>query len=207
MIFAILSYQHVESGTAHLVSNENFKPSWSSLIWLVLPIPKKAQLSLLLLGADGHSWSTCSLHHAPGLSCLLFLHGQQTEALRGALVYLHHHLNNHQHSRVKKAHIQTQIPFFIQKHIRGRCFSSVQLSCSVMSNSLRPHGLQPARLFSPWNFPGKNTGVECYFLLQVIFQTWEVSLTFLNISCFIPKRRRVELKCILRLLCLLLASF
>ena len=28
-----------------------------------------------------------------------------------------------------------------------------------------------ARLFCPWNFPGKNTGVGCHFLLQRIFQT------------------------------------
>ena len=27
--------------------------------------------------------------------------------------------------------------------------------CSVESDSLRPHGLQPARLLCPWNFPGK----------------------------------------------------
>ena len=32
------------------------------------------------------------------------------------------------------------------------------VSRSVMSNSLRPHGLQPARLLCPWNSPGKNTG-------------------------------------------------
>ena len=31
-------------------------------------------------------------------------------------------------------------------------------SCSVMSNSLRP------QLFSPWNFPGHNTGVDCHSL-------------------------------------------
>ena len=30
--------------------------------------------------------------------------------------------------------------------------------CSVVSNSLRPHGLQPTRLLRPWDFPGKNTG-------------------------------------------------
>ena len=41
--------------------------------------------------------------------------------------------------------------------------------CSVESNSLRPHGLQPARLLSPWSFPGKNTGAGCHFLLQGIF--------------------------------------
>ena len=37
---------------------------------------------------------------------------------------------------------------------------------SVMSDSLWPHGLQPARLLCLWNFPGKNTGVGCHFLLQ-----------------------------------------
>ena len=32
-------------------------------------------------------------------------------------------------------------------------------SRSVVSNSQRPHGLQPSRLLRPWDFPGKNTGV------------------------------------------------
>ena len=31
---------------------------------------------------------------------------------------------------------------------------------------LRPHGQGPARLLSSWNFPGKNTGVGCHFLLS-----------------------------------------
>ena len=37
-----------------------------------------------------------------------------------------------------------------------------------MSDSLRPHGLQPDRLLCPWDSPGKNTGVGCHFLLQGI---------------------------------------
>ena len=32
--------------------------------------------------------------------------------------------------------------------------------------TLRPHRRQPTRLPSPWDSPGKNTGVGCYFLLQ-----------------------------------------
>ena len=28
---------------------------------------------------------------------------------------------------------------------------------------LRSHGMQPARLLCPWDFPGKNTGVGCHF--------------------------------------------
>ena len=35
-----------------------------------------------------------------------------------------------------------------------------------MSNSVRPHRRQPTRLPSPWDSPGKNTGVGCHFLLQ-----------------------------------------
>ena len=45
------------------------------------------------------------------------------------------------------------------------------LSHSVVSLSLWPYGLQPTRLLCPWNFPGKNTGVLCYFLLQGVFPT------------------------------------
>ena len=37
--------------------------------------------------------------------------------------------------------------------------------------TLRPHGLQSARLLSPWSFPGKNTKVGRHFLLQGIFLT------------------------------------
>ena len=40
-----------------------------------------------------------------------------------------------------------------------------------MSDSLRPHGLQPTRLLCPWDFPGSSTGVDCHFLLQGIFLT------------------------------------
>ena len=38
-------------------------------------------------------------------------------------------------------------------------------SCSVMSDTLQPHGLQPTRLLCPWDFPGKSTGVGCHCLL------------------------------------------
>ena len=34
-----------------------------------------------------------------------------------------------------------------------------------MSNSSRPHGLQPTGLLHPWDFPGKSTGVGCHHLL------------------------------------------
>ena len=40
--------------------------------------------------------------------------------------------------------------------------------CLTLCN---PHGLQPTRLLSPWDFSGKDTVVVCHFLLQGIFLT------------------------------------
>ena len=50
-------------------------------------------------------------------------------------------------------------------------------SRSVMSDSLQPTGY---RLLWPWDFPGKNTGVGCHFLLQEIFPTQELNLGLLH---------------------------
>ena len=44
-------------------------------------------------------------------------------------------------------------------------------SCSVVSDSLRPHGL-----YSPWNSPRQNTGVGSLSLLQGIFPTQGLNL-------------------------------
>ena len=63
--------------------------------------------------------------------------------------------------------------FFRQEHWSGLPFPSPvhesekwKWSRLVVSDSLRPHGLQPTRLFRPWDFPGKSTGVGCHCLLQ-----------------------------------------
>ena len=42
------------------------------------------------------------------------------------------------------------------------------ICAQVCPTLLRPHGLEPTRLLCPWDFPGKNTGVGCHFLLQGI---------------------------------------
>ena len=39
------------------------------------------------------------------------------------------------------------------------------VSLSVLSDSVRSHGLKPARRFCPWNSPGQNTGVGICSLL------------------------------------------
>ena len=65
-------------------------------------------------------------------------------------------------------------------------------SRSVVSNSSRPHGLQPTRLSCPWDFPGKSTGVGCHCLLQFMkvkreSEITQSCLTFCNpMDCSLP---------------------
>ena len=42
------------------------------------------------------------------------------------------------------------------------------------------HGQRNQAGYSPWGFPGKNTGVDCHFLLQRIFPTQESNPGLLN---------------------------
>ena len=63
--------------------------------------------------------------------------------------------------------------FSRQEHWSGLPFPSPmhesekwKWSRSVMSDSVRPHGLQPTRLLHPWEFPGRSTGVGCHCLLR-----------------------------------------
>ena len=45
------------------------------------------------------------------------------------------------------------------------------VNCSVVSDSLRPHGLWPSRLLCPGDSAGKDTGVGSHSFLQGIFLT------------------------------------
>ena len=51
------------------------------------------------------------------------------------------------------------------------------------------HGLQLSRLFSPWNFPGKNTGVGCHF---------PASRDQTHVSCISCTGRQILYHCITR---------
>ena len=55
-------------------------------------------------------------------------------------------------------------------------------ACSAAQSylTLKLHGLQPARLLCSWDFPGKNNGVGCHFLLQGTFPTQDSNLCLLN---------------------------
>ena len=57
--------------------------------------------------------------------------------------------------------------------LAGGFFTTVcmYVSCSVMSDSLWPRALQPARVLCPWNSSDKHTGLGCHSLLQGIIPT------------------------------------
>ena len=64
------------------------------------------------------------------------------------------------------------IKILLEKWVQIQCM----LSHSVMSDSLRPPGLQLTSLLCPRNFPCKNTEVDCHFQLQGIFLTQGLNL-------------------------------
>ena len=62
-----------------------------------------------------------------------------------------------------------------------------------MSDSLRPHGLQPTRLLHPWDFPGKSTAVGCHCLLYLFLRCYELCSLYERLSNMINKQfKRVD---------------
>ena len=62
------------------------------------------------------------------------------------------------------------MPLLINSNIACSEIQLLFFSHQVISNSFATPLTVPARLLCPWDFPGKNTGVGCCFLLQGIFQ-------------------------------------
>ena len=91
-------------------------------------------------------------------------------------IRIRHWLKNSSNWQFKHQHQRKQLlkrNHRTQSRQLGHCIvtESENVSLSVTSDSLQPQGLQPARLFCPWNSPGKNTGVGSQALLQGIFLT------------------------------------
>ena len=63
----------------------------------------------------------------------------------------------------------------------------VCLSCLVSSDFLGPRVLQPSRLHCLWNFPGKNAGLGCHFLLQGILSYQPKNWTHISCISFIGR--------------------
>ena len=69
----------------------------------------------------------------------------------------------------------------------GETFTQGNVTISLLFKSLSrvrvlgdPHGLEPARLLCPWDFPGENTGMGCHALFQGIFPNQGSNLCLLH---------------------------
>ena len=79
------------------------------------------------------------------------------------------------------SHSRSQSERFIKEQWEIHRISAAAAVQSLRSVSLlRLHRLQPTRYFCPQDFPGKNTGVGCHFLLQGIFPTQGSNSCFLH---------------------------
>ena len=104
--------------------------------------------------------------------------GHQSARAHPGLVYLQDSLP-HPSQKAKDL-----LKEFLESSMAGGQYTAIVHACyiaSVVSDSLRPHGLgtatwsflcrRPTSLLCPWDSPGKNTGVGGRFLLQGIFPT------------------------------------
>ena len=115
-------------------------------------------------------WSTW-----PSIVCLVQNLGIENENRKWCMLLLSHFSRVQLCATPYTAAHQTlpSLGFSRQEHWSGLPFPSPvhesekwKWSCSVMSNSLHPHELQPTRLLRPWDFPGKSTEVGGHCLLQ-----------------------------------------
>ena len=94
----------------------------------------------------------------PGLLFLILIHLIPTVNLQG---------NSHLIEGIQRSLISDSMHTVVQ---RQRCHQGTPLLASKLQATL--HLLLCSAVMSgscPWNSPGKNTGVGCHFLLQVIF--------------------------------------
>ena len=78
----------------------------------------------------------------------------------------------------------------------GPLLQGIYTSCSIIQlglNLCNPMDYSPPRLLCPCNFPRKNTGVGCHFLLQEIFPTqgWNPRLFHLLCLLSLPHCRQI----------------
>ena len=86
--------------------------------------------------------------------------------------------------------VPPSLGFSRQEHWSGLPFPSPthesekwKWSRSVVSDSWRPHGLQPIRLLHPWDFPGKSTFCVLLCVYQLAFTLREHRTSSTGASC------------------------
>ena len=98
----------------------------------------------------GHDWSDSAAAAAPLSRCLISLSP-------GPLI---------QFSAVLQVRVTIPYNAFYLVHSYFHFITSMVVVQSLSPTLYNPVDCCPTRLFYPWNFPGKNTGVSCRFFLQ-----------------------------------------
>ena len=82
---------------------------------------------------------------------------------------------------------KNRAPSLVRKRlVHQQAIESIYLSWSVLSPSIVFDSFasqMPVRLLYPWDFPGKDTGMGCHFLLQGIFPTQGLNP---HLLCLLP---------------------
>ena len=65
-------------------------------------------------------------------------------------------------------------------------WEEVRVSHSVISDSLRSHGLWPTRLLCPWNSPGNSSGVDSHFMPSFCSVTQSCPTLLAPMDCGTP---------------------
>ena len=131
----------------------------------------KQKYSVSTESASGWIWETQN-RQMPRAECTMPFH---TRNLSSCKFWHKERLNLPQKLRGNSLHyLCSKIPSLLI-YTSNACpvFHTECESRSVVSNSLRPHGL-----CNPWNSPGQNTGVDSLSLLQGIFPTQELNPGF-----------------------------
>ena len=69
----------------------------------------------------------------------------------------------------QRHNVYLKYPPMVSLGLKTTCRNNIAAatkSLQLDTNSVWPHRWQPTRLPHPWDSPGKNTGVDCHFLLQ-----------------------------------------
>ena len=75
---------------------------------------------------------------------------------------------------IVKAMVSPVVVYRCESWTRKKAEKSESESCSIVSDSLQPHGLYVAHQapLSTWEFPSKNTRVDCHFQRFDAFEPW-----------------------------------
>ena len=126
-------------------------------------------LAMGLTSEGGSQWVSESYLEGWDIPVLAMSRKSWSEVSVGATRWRWHRKSSmwHHHSKLSNFFLELGLWWTL---LLQCCACARVLSCSAVSDSAA-QWTEPTRLFSAWDFPGKNTGVGCHFLLQGLFLT------------------------------------